>query len=264
VIVEGLVGALRARDAEGRPTATGSALRHSMAGSCARQVAWAVTGTPPSDPPDEASLWSMALGSAAHEAVGALLASSGVEVVGVEVPCAIDGDVMSGHADLVVRADGVTAVVEVKTMGATGFDVAVGLWRGSGRTQPRLREGAGPKVAHVLQAALCAEALDADEAWVLYLATDPVSRRVADAVGLADAERFARLWRYTRPEWQPLAAWERRRLEAVAADPSSAAAGTVEWADGRPVEAPVAEPGGPDWPCGWCRWRSRCARGETP
>ncbi|GIV00878.1 MAG: hypothetical protein KatS3mg014_2512 [Actinomycetota bacterium] len=233
-----------------RPTA-GNGIRHSMAGTCGRAASWWLQGVVPTDPPDEASEWSMWVGSRLHDALAADLAAHLAPVLGTCEPEApVLTAVSSGHVDLWFPE--ARAAVELKTMGQAAFDIACGIWRGAGRTSPRRREGRGPDVRHVLQAVLNAHALGARVAALVYLAVDPVPRGVADALGLEDWERFAAIWTWSAEEFAPWAEAELRRFGRILAGDDSPR-WPVDVSGALSAEGPVE-----GWPCGWCGWRSLC------
>jgi hypothetical protein len=272
---------MRDRLAEGpRPRAVSDKrFRHSDAGNCARAVAYAALDLPASNPMDIAGFWATGMGTLLHEQLQAALKSRypGIED---EVVCIIDGFEGSGHADLAVGltlgagpdaqhynpGQRVKVVVEVKTVGGYAYKLAVGE-RGQAK---------GPSWSYVVQGALNAKALGADELVIALLARDVISVQAAQRGGFDELTRFCAEWTLTREEYEPIAATEIERVSGILGlldkgmlprrtipDPelprrnliTDPARGT--WVevdgDGNMTDA------GSTWHCAYCKWMDTCA-----
>lgn len=246
---------LRTMQQAGKPTAKGTRLRHSSAGSCSRALAFEALGVPTTNAWEDASLWVADLGTAAHETIQ----QSWVERYGDEIACETkqgwDDLDLSGHND----ADHLDRTIEIKTMGASGFDIAVGVWRDF--RSPKLKEPAGPKVSHRIQGALNAVAAGSDELVLVYFCTDPIHRKVAERLGLEDWQRFGAEWTFYRDEFEPWAHIERERMRRVLAQVDAGIIPPCEYPTSPEQETlkPLAPVLGADkFPCGWCNWRTLC------
>lgn len=115
---------------------------------------------------------------------------------------------MSGvRSDAEARRMGEKVIaLELKTCGGYSFKSAVGKAR-------RGTPAEGPRSEHILQGALNASAVGADELVIAYLAKECVSVNVADGIG--DLARFSAEWTFTREDFEPLAKAERDRLAGI-------------------------------------------------
>lgn len=248
--------------------------RFSSAASCTRQLAYQFTGTPETNPPDEADTWRMNLGSLAHDWIAPALADRFPDAeISTEVLCDgrphIDG---SGHADaLVVFPNGKRVVVEAKTVNGFGFKMMATHFKGAPE---------GPRAAHIAQGALYARALEADELRIAYLSLELVSPQLSRYADDPVFGRFCAEWAYTPAEFMPIAEREDRRVRFVldrldgrtGGDAAKAVArfidddrfGTVEvrnpkkgaWEHHAPDGTLLGA--GEKWNCGYCRFQDRC------
>jgi hypothetical protein len=194
-------------DAGERPMSAPTALRHSWAGKCARELALHLAGYPP-DPMDLSGVHNVNVGKVLHELWGEHMAAAfpDAEVL-LEVDCRIDGLDASGHADALVIYAGRRIVVELKSIGGYGFKSSIGAGRGPAE---------GPKREAVLQGALNGLALDADEVVVAYLAKECLSVNEAARQKVTSQEaRFVAEWTFTRERYEPLARAEAKRLQRI-------------------------------------------------
>ncbi len=252
---------------------TDTRFRHSDAGNCARAISYAALDIEASDPMDLSGYWNTGLGSRVHDLFqGVLSIRFGSQAVIEQKVRSVDAD-GSGHIDAVVRMpagdapdDGAKVVaVELKTVGGFAYKMAVGE-RGAAQ---------GPKADHILQAALNAAAVDADEAVIVYLAKEAISVNVAARKGFDEITRFAAEWTLTREQYEPLAKAEAERITGILAlvddgelplrrfpsaelpkgheivDPT-----TGRW-EVHGKEGEVLDTG-TFWACGYCRWQSLC------
>lgn len=260
-------------DAEGeRPHAIdGTRFRHSMAGGCARAIAFHDLGVPTSNPMDLAGVVVTTNGTSKHDEVQAVLADYFAGFTGpafhAEVPCRagdLDG---SGSADgQLVTEDDAIICWEHKNVGGFAFKMAVGE-----RGAPQ-----GPKRDHVVQGALNALGMEADLLVVTYLTWEAISVQAAKRKGFDAAGRVAAQWTFTRAEWEPIARAEIERVSKILScvdagelpgrvfpDPELPAGhritdpSTGGWQvlsdDGQVLDA------GSWWACGYCRWQDVCA-----
>jgi len=176
------------------------------------------------------------------------------------------GDNGYGHADLVLKLDDKKVLFELKTINGFGYKKSV-------------IDGEGPRHMAKLQAALYAEAVDADLMVIGYLAMENVGLGYASKANLDDIGRFASEWHYTREEFLPWAKEERERLEEIAqvvtaggdvprtfsvSDPDipypaeitgpSTGAWRLLAEDGSLLNA------GKTWTCNYCSWQDKCVK----
>lgn len=224
--------------------------RHSNAGGCSKALAFAAADVAETDEPDVPGLWAMHLGTLIHDDVQAAWAELLPELEAeVEVGWAYG----SGHAD--AGSDAVT--VELKTMGAPGYDIAIGVWRANGGKR---KDPSGPKPGHLMQGAINAACRGSDELVIVYLCLDPIGRTVADRLGLSERERFMATWSYPRAVYEPWAWAEQERVARIIGQVDAGelpAPSMPETPDGSVVRA-ITKPGEENWPCAYCRWRSLC------
>lgn len=175
---EGIIyaGQLLKYNEEGpKPTALGTRMRVSDAGSCERQRWYKGAGFDESEVPDVGTLLTFHVGNSIHDFVQeafkrqAVMAGVSVDVE-VPVDCRSLGVDLSGSADLVVTySDGHKVVVEFKSAAAYGFKLAKD----------------APKREHVAQAGLYARGLGASAVLIVYVAKETSYRdkvRVGDVV----------------------------------------------------------------------------------
>lgn len=157
------VGQLAKYNDEGpKPTALGTKMRISDAGSCERQRWYKGMGFDESETPDMQTLLAFHVGNSIHDFVQEAFERQAV-MGGVSVDCEVPVDCrslgadLSGSADLVVTySDGHKVVVEFKSASAYGSKLA--------------KEA--PKREHVAQAGLYARGLGADEVMIVYVAKE--------------------------------------------------------------------------------------------
>jgi hypothetical protein len=271
-----LAEAWAAKNSAPKPHAMeGSRFRHSDAGTCSRAVAYASLGVPVSNPMDLAGFFVAEQGTLLHDAMQAVLVNRWGSQAEIEVKVGGEGW-HSGHIDAVVRTeqrymfrdnestDPYMVSIEIKSVGGFAFKLAVGN-RGAAQ---------GPKWQHVLQAALNAAEIDADESVVLYLSREAISIQEAGRKGTPELMRFMAEWTQTRDEYLPLAQRELRRVHGILGllaedqlparkipEPELAGALIVDprkgsWitrdADGMVTDA------GEAWQCAYCRWQDVC------
>lgn len=244
----------------------GKTWRGSYAGKCGRQIQHMIRADEASNPVDLAGHWVMGLGSSVHELLGpsieAWASESTIEIFEeLEVELGENG---YGHADLVLKLDEKKVLFELKTINGFGYKKAV-------------IDGEGPRHMAKLQAALYAEAVEADLMVIGYLAMENVGLGYANKANLDDIGRFASEWHYTPDEFLPWAKEERERLEEIAevvmaggdvprsfsvSDPDIpypaeiTSPGTGAWRllaeDGSLLNA------GKTWTCNYCQWQDKC------
>jgi hypothetical protein len=281
-----LVQAMQAANDEAgeKATAYDTRIRHSDAGKCARAVAYSAARIPRSNPMDLAGVWVTSLGTLIHEKwQGALQdlveATDAVQDCGIEVKLRIDGLDASGHADAVIQewpADesgdtnrGRRILFELKTVGGFSWKMKVG-----DRGEPE-----GPAYDHIVQAALNAKAIDADEMVIGYIATEAISKPAAKKKNLPELARFCGEWTFTRDEYEPIALLEQARLQGILdlLDKGRLAARKIPSPE-LPVGAEIVDPktgrwqvSGPEgivdtgtfWACGYCSWQDICAKTDS-
>lgn len=254
-------------DNEGpRPLASTTArFRHSDAGKCARLISYKAVGIAPSDPMDLSGTNNVHVGTLLHNEWQEALMSAHAAEVEVKLHT-LDG-LGAGHADAVIEVDGKRIVYEFKTIGGYGFKSAIG-------KAARNRPAEGPKSDHLLQGALNAHAVDADELVIGYLAKEAIS--VNQSKGMPELLRFAAEWTFPRDVFVPLAERELERIAAILAlvDEGTLAARKIP---DLPASAEITDPSsglweqrageeivdtGSWWGCAYCSHQSLCAQTE--
>jgi len=153
------------REQEGRrPTACGTPLRGSSAYNCARRIGFEVARVAECEPLPYETLLAFHLGRAMHERVQSGLHSLWSEFQS-EVECDLRplGYDLSGHADGLMIEGDKRVVVEIKTMTAYPFKLAMK----GGKT-----EAPGPKIEHLLQSGIYCYGLHADGVHLVYISKD--------------------------------------------------------------------------------------------
>lgn len=251
----------KAFDNEGdKPMATPEArIRHSWAAMCARAIGYNVTGTEPSQKLTVADHWRFGIGTSVHEKWQDVIVEA-FPSAQVEVKVAIPEVPSAGHVDLWLEDE--KEAVELKSINGFGFKMAIGA-RGAAE---------GPRKSAVVQGALNAKALDAQNMKVVYLSLENLSPRELEKVGTEEWQRFAAEWTFPRDAWEPIADQEIDRFQKILkvvddgglppraipelpkgariVDPAKGA-WTVETSDGI-----VAS--GSTWQCGYCPFQSLC------
>lgn len=241
-----------------RAKAADTVFRASWAGMCARAMHYNAANVPPSNPPDVADRWRMLTGTILHDRVDEYVKAAFPDAE-VEVVVVID-DLVSCHADIVLTIDDQKVAVEVKSINGWGFKSSIGA-RG---------DAEGPKISHVLQGAMAAYGLDADQLRIVYLSLENLSPREAERQKLSDpAQRFLAEWSYDRDEYRPLAEAELERMRRIRGRIDSdvlAPRVTPEMPSGARVTDPRkglwvsldATESGTIWQCGYCDHRDTC------
>lgn len=191
----------------------GARLRASWAGGCSRELGYRIMGVVPSDPPGLSAYWRMGLGTMVHEHLQGVLAAA---FPGAEIERIVDwrenvGLPGASHVDayLVTRGEPFTTpeceaagrhigacpcvgglyrktVIEIKSVNGFKFKLMVGS-RGPAQ---------GPTMGHLLQAAISARALGADEVTMIYLSLECLSQHEADKIGTDETGKFLAEWTY--------------------------------------------------------------------
>ena len=183
----------------------GTVVRHSWAGMCSRRIAYGISGYEETDPPDLAAYWRFGLGTAVHDMWQPIILKV-FEGAEIEVKSQSNDLLTSGHADAVVEVDGKKVCLELKTINGWGFKDCVGA-RGP---------ASGPKYASIVQAALNAYTLGADEMVVVLLSLENLSAREMGRLGWVESWRkFCAEWTYGKEEISVIAEAELARLGEI-------------------------------------------------
>jgi hypothetical protein len=239
--------------------------RASSVGYCGRSLYYQARGVTESNPASRADVWRMDIGTLVHEALGPATVEAFPDAV-LEVPYLHPSGLVSGHADVVLP----DAVVEVKTINGFGFKFQATTFRGA---------PSGPRRAHILQAALAADALGKQDVIIVYLSLELVSEDLISTLtnpAYGDLGRFAAQWTISEDVWRPMVEAELARLNTldiyvrdkarppreVPLDDGSVWT-VVEPKPGSKTQVVLKEKGevvGTDttWQCGYCRYRDRC------
>lgn len=257
-----------------RPRArAGARFRHSDAGGCSRALAYAALGVPASNPMDLSGTFTVRLGTLVHDAWQAALQA---KHPGATVEVKVGSGERAGHIDAVVRTDEWVSAIEGKTIGGFAFKLAVGE-----RGAPQ-----GPKHSHIIQAALNASEVNADEAVVCYWSKDSISVQAAARKGIDDLTRFCAEWTFPRDAYEPIAQAERARVDGILALLDQGTLPARKYPDPElPRGAVIVDPRtgrwevhddeedsrivdtGSWWACAYCRWQDTCTAtpaGRTP
>jgi len=243
----------------------------------------------PSNPPTLASYWRMFLGQLVHELLApditAAFPNAHVEVgTRFDDFGAITADIVIDDDDHIVLPTDVgpgrpfRTVIELKSLNGFGFKMGTTTFKGPPQ---------GPKYLHLYQGALQAEALDADELIIGWVALENVSAALSAGVGVhSDVSRFTAEWTYTPEEFLPIARTERKRMRrildaiddgilpprvipdpelpkgAVVTNPRGAKGVKGLWqvldTDGKILQA------GDTWHCEYCDFQDRCIADGGP
>jgi hypothetical protein len=247
----------------------GTRFRASNAGRCSRFLAYTFAGEEPSDPPGAAEVWRMEMGTLTHELVQEAVSRAfpGSEC---EVKVRHTGTDGSGHMDMLVRRDGRTSSVEIKTVGRYKFEaMTVGVYR---------KPPEGPSWSYVAQGSINAYSMDEqpDELVIVVLSLENIGADRAQLICPSEFARFSAQWTFSKEEYVEIAERELRRVDQImqrtdadgpqaverrlpdprygrnrVADPST---GLLTILDG------AGEPAGKDkaWECGYCNYSSLC------
>lgn len=235
---------------------------------CNRQLFYALSDTPESEPLTPASAWTMGLGTMVHDHL-----QNVIEQTWPDAECEPTVDLRpigipgSGHADVVLRND--DTLVEVKTTGGFSFKMMATSFKGVPQ---------GPRFPYLLQAAMLAAALNIKKIVIALLSLEPVSPQLADTYAQSDAGRFAAEWHYMTDDLMPFVDAERERINNILAavgreELPARVIVDPEFAEGATVTAPMAArapwvvysddrstivDSGSYWGCAYCPWRSKC------
>lgn len=272
-VITGLRAHINAERAEAYGTTDGSrpmsrpdaVFRHSDASGCARALGYKMQRVEFTNPPTDVDVLNMHVGTMIHDAVDKSLTkhSDGWRC---EVPCGFDDPVRTaGTADAVGDHDDHRTVVETKSTGGFAYKLSIG----------ERNAADGPKWAHIVQGALNATALDADEMVILYVAKELVSKGTAEKKAIPDIQRGMAAWSYSSDQFKPIAEKELRRVRrvhelVVSGEPVPAAIDDPEI----PPQARIVDPStgrwqvtradgtvadsGTSWLCGYCWFRDHC------
>lgn len=240
----------------------------------------------PTNPPSVADAYRMGLGTMVHEglqpAIQAAFAGADIEV-SVDLRPHVDG---SASADVVVTfADQISertnkpwvTLVEIKSVGGYAFKMAATPERGPEE---------GPRHGAIVQGALAAYALDADELVVVDVSLECISVGMAEKYKLpSEYHRFSAEWSYDRDTIVELAEREHKRVAKVLAllDEGTLAPRAIddpEIPKAARIVDPEHKPGygryevldqdgavvqtGTTWWCGYCWYRDRCVADGGP
>jgi hypothetical protein len=186
----------------------GSRFRHSDAGACSRAIAYAALKVPESNPIDLAGLFIAGQGTLIHDAWQAVLQARYGHNAEVEVKVG-EGD-ESGHIDAVVQYQPwgtalIVVSIELKTVDGYAYKLAVGE-RGPAQ---------GPKWQHMIQGALNASRVQADESVIVYLARGAISIQAAARKKIDELSRFVAEWTMPQETYEALAQRERTRIGKI-------------------------------------------------
>lgn len=202
----------------------GARLRASWAGGCAREIGYRVAGVPASNPPGLSAYWRMGLGTMVHERLQPLLekAYPGASIehvvdwqerIGLPGASHVDAYLVTYENAPIEETIGDEPptqqphriVIEIKTTNGFSYKLMVGA---RGKAQ-------GPKFGALLQAAISAKALDADEVVIIYLSLECLSQREADKLGTDEIGKFVAEWRYPLAQLNELVDRETTRLGKI-------------------------------------------------
>jgi len=249
-----------------KPTALGTPLRYSSAYGCARQQGYAALGAKPTEPMDEAGAWVTGLGTLIHEA---LQEAIGRKYPQAQFEVASGNDYISGSCDAYIPAlsfgenwTGGDVLYELKTMGTYSFDDQVGWNRMKGTFKDR--GASGPAMKAIAQAGM--NALGLEKTMGVTIGTiimgsigfEALSKNKAANMGVDSYNRFLAEFHINREEWEPLALAEIARMETINETITNGylPARVALDDDGHAI---TLTPGGRNWQCDYCSFKSVCA-----
>jgi hypothetical protein len=222
---------------------------------CARAAGYAAAGLSETNPMDGSSLAITAMGSLLHEDIQAAVHERWPNAT-FEGKGQV-GDLVSGHYDVDLPDD--DELVEIKTVGAYKFDLAIGLFRSPGKGKPAFIKptgGSGPSKAHICQGGFNAAAHNRSRVRIVYVSREAVSTKKARQAGLDSVGRFLAEWVFGREVWEPLVVAETDRLAKIRA---IIATGSI------PDRSAFDDQGhmmkvDPEthWRCSYCAYTKRC------
>lgn len=241
----------KAERPEGMPRLT-----FSQSMKCSRQLGYKVAGLEPTDPMDGSSLAVTRMGRLLHEEIQEAVISTYLtaecETIGTV------GDLIWGYVD--IDNPELDEVVEIKTVGAFAFDMAIGLTRSPGKGKPAyIKEagGQGPRIGDICQGGFNAVAHGRKNVRIIYLSREAVSIGKAEQAGLGSVERFWAEWLIPFDDWMPLVQAETERLAKIRADVESGLLPQRMGYDERAGKFIQVDP--EKWPlCGYCPQQHRC------
>ena len=222
---------------------------------CSRQLGYLAAGYEQSDPMDGSSLAITAMGSLLHEDIQEAIAKRWPDAT-FEGRGQV-GDLISGRYDVDLPED--DELVELKTVGAYKFDLAIGLFRSPGKGQPaRLRSdgGKGPSLAHICQGGFNAAAHGRSTVRIVYVSREAVSVQKADEAGLDHIARFWAEWTFEPKVWEPLVLAETERLAKIRAlvDDGQLPDRSDIDDNGKPMKIDITK----HWRCKYCSFAQKC------
>ncbi len=244
------------REREGpRPTACGTALRGSSAHNCARQLGFEVARVAECERMPYETLLAFHIGHAMHERVQTGLHALWPDFQS-EVKCDLRpfGYDLSGHADGLMVEGNKSVVVEIKTMGAFPFKLALKGGKG---------EPPGPKIEHLLQSGIYAAGLQADGVCLVYISKE-TSYRDGVLPGMM-LEFYVGMDEVVEPYDRTLRELVIEELDRMQGIWEQVQAGQIpeRYVPGHGHVDPVPRYQGGSkeqpWNCRYCRWRSDCA-----
>lgn len=268
-----------------KPTARGTLMRYSSAGSCARQMGYnalslknaeamgaAGFNVLKTNPEDAGDVWAPGIGTIIHEAMQAAI----VEIFPLalfEVSSQVGST--SGSCDALLDSDDVFSIAgvslggthvlwELKTMGEYAWDKQVGI----NRMRATRSTAAGPSLKAIAQAGMNALGIEGELADVHIetilmgsVCVTALSKAKAGQLKMQGFERFGAETRISRDVWEPLALAELARMEDIASrlDGPSPVILSDRVALDDNMEPVILNPRGEkDWQCAYCSYRDRC------
>ncbi len=201
----------------------------SEAGSCRRRVAFRVAGFDRTEPMDIHGKVATRMGTDLHDVVQRALG----DIVETEVPWELPEWSVTGRADII----GKKVVGEIKSMHSYPFEMAVHGKRGG--------EPEGPKMEHLLQAAMSAEALNKDQVRLIY-------------VNKAKTAKTSTFAQWTVPYDDELREATHKELLALRRAVNFVVDGEM-LTERSYNDEDIENPSGTRWPCGYCGWKSICS-----
>ena len=171
-------------------------------------------------------------------------------------------DALIGTNDVGLHYGGTHVLWELKSMGTFAFDKQVGWNRMRGAW--KAEGGSGPAKKAIVQAGLNALGIEREnpkitiESLVMSSVTfEALSKQKAESMGVDGVNRFMAEWVIPREEWEPLVNAELDRMSSI---DYTIKAGVLpeRYAlddEGQHIEL---NPGGRDWQCVYCSYRSAC------
>jgi hypothetical protein len=247
-----------------KPTARGTTLRYSSAGSCERQISYMGLGAKQNTPMDRSGAWATGLGTIVHEALQEAISRVFPRA---EFEVSSQNGEISGSCDALVPGEdlnpewaGTWVLYELKTMGTYSFDKQVG-WN---RMRSTVGYGEGPALKAITQAGMNALGIEKErkiriENVIMGSITfEALSKNKSRNMGVNEYNRQMAEFHVPRDVWEPLALSEIKRFGSVADALKRDIIGDVIALSDNGEKIMLNPESGKHWQCDYCAYRLTC------